>query len=133
LNNGSGDFSDSGQRLSTALAFAVAIGDVDRDGDLDVSSVTTAAWGRPIAVAQSPQRAARVTMFFVPRDSVDLADGLATMFIRCRCALGERDWPATKGGAFSSAAIGYRPTVGITNNTFTYTVRARTIAPIRRR
>ena len=34
-NNGGGTFVDSGQRLGTSFGDAVALGDVDRDGDLD--------------------------------------------------------------------------------------------------
>lgn len=35
LNNGSGQFSDTGQRFGNAKSRAVALGDVDGDGDLD--------------------------------------------------------------------------------------------------
>ncbi|MEM7586072.1 MAG: FG-GAP-like repeat-containing protein [Acidobacteriota bacterium] len=35
LNDGSGTFSDSGQRLGNAVALAVALADLDLDGDLD--------------------------------------------------------------------------------------------------
>ncbi len=35
LNDGSGNFTDSGQNLGTASGFAVALGDVNGDGDLD--------------------------------------------------------------------------------------------------
>ena len=35
LNDGNGNFSDSGQRLGSEESFAVALGDLDGDGDLD--------------------------------------------------------------------------------------------------
>lgn len=35
LNNGAGQFTDSGQRLGNARVFDLVVGDVDGDGDLD--------------------------------------------------------------------------------------------------
>ena len=41
INDGSGDFSDSGQRLGGSHSWAVALGDFDSDGDLDIFDSNT--------------------------------------------------------------------------------------------